>query len=64
MISTRRDSYLVDESAINFRQVVLVVFVTKLDGTKQLFDREKVVNTCLRMGATQEVAEAILKKLR
>jgi hypothetical protein len=41
----------------------LAVFVTKADGTKQLFDREKVVNTCLRMGATREAAEAIAEKI-
>jgi len=39
------------------------VFVTKADGTKQLFDREKVVRTCLRMGANREVAEKIAEKI-
>jgi len=37
----------------------LVVFVTKADGSKQLFDREKVVQTCLRMGADHQVAEQV-----
>lgn len=37
----------------------MAVFVTKADGTKQLFDKEKVVKTCLRMGATWEIAEKI-----
>jgi len=41
----------------------LPVLVMKVDGTKQLFDREKVVRTCLRMGATREVAEAVAEKI-
>ena len=32
------------------------VFVTKADGSRQLFDREKVVKTCLRMGANRRIA--------
>lgn len=43
--------------------MILGVFVTKADGTKQLFDREKVVRTCLRMGARRETAEAIAKNV-
>jgi Holliday junction resolvase-like predicted endonuclease len=43
------------------------VFVTKADGSKQLFDREKVVRTCLRMGASRqlafEVAEGVEKSI-
>jgi len=39
------------------------VFVTKADGTKQIFDKEKVVRTCRRMGATKEIAEIIVKKI-
>jgi HJR/Mrr/RecB family endonuclease len=35
---------------------VLPVFVTKADGSRQLFDREKVVKTCLRMGANRRIA--------
>ena len=35
---------------------VLPVFVTKADGSKQLFDREKVAKTCLRMGADRRIA--------
>jgi len=41
----------------------LAIFVTKADGTKELFDREKVVRTCLRMGATGQVAETIAEKI-
>jgi len=42
---------------------VLAVFVTKADGKKQLFDRQKVVKTCLRMGVNEEIAEAIAGKI-
>ena len=38
---------------------VLGVFVTKADGSRQLFDRGKVVRTCLRMGASREIAEEV-----
>lgn len=34
----------------------LAIFVIKADGSKQLFDREKIVKTCLRMGVSREVA--------
>ena len=37
----------------------LSVFVTKADGSRQLFDRGKVVRTCLRMGASREIAEEV-----
>jgi len=37
----------------------LAVSVTKADGSKQLFDREKIVQTCLRMGANIQVAEQV-----
>lgn len=43
--------------------MVVVVFVTKADGTRQRFDREKVVRTCLSLGATRRVAEAIAEKI-
>ena len=39
------------------------IFVTKADGSKQLFDREKVVRTCLRMGVTRDIAEEIAGKV-
>ena len=38
---------------------VLGVFVTKADGSRQLFDREKVIRTCLRMGANRRIAEEV-----
>jgi len=43
--------------------MVLALYVTKADGTTQLFNREKVVNTCLRMGATRAVAESVAKNV-
>ncbi len=39
------------------------VFVTKADGTKQLYDKNKVVKTCLKMGASQKTAEEIAHKI-
>lgn len=39
------------------------MFVTKADGSKQLFDREKVVRTCLRMGVSRDIAEGIAGKV-
>lgn len=39
------------------------VFVTKADGTRQLFDREKVVRTCLRMGASRRIADEVAEKV-
>ena len=40
-----------------------MIFVTKFDGRKQLFDRNKVINTCLRLHATKEQAEAVVSKI-
>lgn len=39
------------------------VYVTKADGSKQLFDSGKIVKTCLRMGANREIAEEISGKI-
>ena len=39
------------------------VYVTKADGTRQLFDREKVVKTCLRMGASRKIADEVSGKV-
>jgi hypothetical protein len=41
----------------------LTVYVTKFDGTRQAFDKNKVVRTCLRMGATQETAQVIADEI-
>ncbi len=43
--------------------MMLPVSVTKADGTRQLFDKEKIVRTCLRMGATRAVAESIAEEI-
>jgi hypothetical protein len=39
------------------------VFVTKADGSRQLFGREKVVRTCLRMGASSQIAYEVAEKV-
>ncbi|MCW4029953.1 MAG: restriction endonuclease [Candidatus Bathyarchaeota archaeon] len=41
----------------------MVFFVTKADGTKQPFDKAKVIQTCLRLGATPEVAAQVAEKI-
>src|SRR3989304_1785474 len=41
----------------------LGVLVKKADGSIQLFDREKVVSTCLRMGANKKVAYDVAEKV-
>jgi HJR/Mrr/RecB family endonuclease len=41
----------------------LGVFVTKADGTRQLFNREKVVKTCSRMGASRKIADEVAEKV-
>jgi hypothetical protein len=42
---------------------ILGVFVRKEDGSRQLFDREKVVRTCSRMGASSHVAHEVAEKV-
>ena len=37
--------------------------MTKADGSRQLFDKEKVVRTSLRMGASQELALAVADRV-
>lgn len=39
------------------------IFVRKADGTRQPFHRLKVINTCLRMHASKEIAEKIADKI-
>jgi IS5 family transposase len=41
----------------------LTVYVTKFDGTRQQFDKNKIARTCLRMGATKDVAESIAEEI-
>jgi len=37
--------------------------VTKADGSIQLFEKGKIIRTCMRMGASREVAEAVAEKV-
>ncbi len=37
--------------------------VSKADGTRQLFDRRKIIKTCLRMGADRSAAEEVARKI-
>ena len=39
------------------------MLVTKFDGTKQPFQREKVISTCMRMRVSKENAEIIADKI-
>lgn len=48
---------------IILRGDTLEVFVTKEDGSRQLFDKEKVVRTCVRMGANSYVAQKVAEKI-
>jgi hypothetical protein len=41
----------------------LAFSVTKADGSKQPFDKQKIVHTCLRLGATQDVAIQIAQQV-
>jgi hypothetical protein len=41
----------------------MAVSVTKADGTRQVFMREKVIWTCLRLGASRDIAEDIVRKV-
>ena len=56
-----RKAYLIFYSTdkVTAGVIGLGVFVTKADGSRQLFDREKVARTCLRMGASRKIAEEI-----
>ncbi len=39
------------------------IFVTKVDGSKQLFVKEKVVKTCLMMGVSRKIAEMVANEV-
>jgi predicted nucleic acid-binding protein len=41
----------------------LAVYVTKANGYKQLFDKEKIVQTCQRIGANREVAIQVAQEV-
>jgi hypothetical protein len=55
--------FLAEKRAINMRVITLTVFVTKADGTKQPFSKEKVVRTCLRIGATRAISESVADEI-
>jgi len=44
-------------------KIIKMVYVTKFDGSKQPFDKEKVFRTCLKMGASEEQARAVVGKV-
>jgi hypothetical protein len=41
----------------------MTILVKKADGTDEVFDKKKVIRTCIRMGATREVAEIIANRI-
>ena len=41
----------------------MVVMVKKADGSVQPFDKDKIMKTCLRVGANREIAEEIAGKI-
>ncbi len=41
----------------------MAIFVTKANGTREPFDNAKLVRTCRRMGATEEIAHHIAKSI-
>ena len=40
-----------------------MIYVTKADGSKQPFDKQKIINTCLRLQATLEQAQSIADRI-
>jgi len=40
-----------------------MIYVTKADGSKQLFDKQKIINTCLRLQATPQQAQSIADRI-
>jgi Holliday junction resolvase-like predicted endonuclease len=40
-----------------------MIYVTKANGNKQIFDKQKIINTCLRLQATLEQAQSIADKI-
>jgi hypothetical protein len=39
------------------------IYVIKADGSRQLFDKEKVIRTCLRLGASRKIAEDVARNI-
>jgi Holliday junction resolvase-like predicted endonuclease len=44
-------------------KIKVMIYVTKADGSKQPFDKQKIINTCLRLQATLEQAQSIADKI-
>jgi len=42
---------------------IMDIYVTKADGSTQLYDRGRVLKTCLRMGVSREVADVVADKI-
>ena len=40
-------------------KLIKMIYVTKFDGSKQPFDKQKVIRTCLKMNASEEQARAV-----
>jgi len=40
-----------------------MLYVTKADGSKQVFDKQKIFRTCLRLQATQQEAQSVADKI-
>ncbi|MGC8993740.1 MAG: ATP cone domain-containing protein, partial [Candidatus Aenigmatarchaeota archaeon] len=40
-----------------------MIYVTKADGSKQPFDKQKIINTCLRLQATLQQAQSIADRI-
>lgn len=43
--------------------LIMAILVAKADGSKQLFEKGKIISTCLKMGANMETADAIARKI-
>jgi hypothetical protein len=56
-------TFLANNTVLKMREIMLSVLVTKADGTRQYFDKNKVIRTCMRMGASREGAEAVASKI-
>ena len=42
---------------------MIKIFVTKFDGRKEEFQKEKIINTCIRAGASEEIAKNIANEI-
>jgi transcriptional regulator NrdR family protein len=61
---SRKRNYLKSNKPTKYADdQAMTVNVTKYDGTKQVFNREKIIRTATRMGATRQVAEQIVDEI-